>query len=65
MTSRFHPPHLHLSSHLHMPAHTHLPTWRPRRLHLSEGARDSLWLFAALGILIVVAAAVQWLFSMV
>ncbi|MGC1305316.1 MAG: hypothetical protein WA840_23340 [Caulobacteraceae bacterium] len=45
----YHPPRLHFRVHP----------------HLSQGARDSLWLFVALAIMIVVATAIQVLFSMV
>jgi hypothetical protein len=55
-----HSSHSHLPFHLHMPAHFHAPAVP----HVGQGIRDSLWLFAALGILLGVAAAVQGLFSM-
>lgn len=52
-------------AHYHLPHIQHLPHISFRvHPHLSQGARDSLWLFAALAIMIVVAAGVQWLFSM-
>ncbi len=55
-----HSSHPHLPFHLHGPTHFHAPA----RLHISQGIRDSLWLFVALGIMLSVAAVVQWLFSM-
>jgi hypothetical protein len=53
--------HPHLPFHLHVPTHFHAPA----PLRIGQGMRDSLWLFAALGIMLGVAAVVQWLFSMV
>lgn len=59
--ARYHSTRPHLPFHFHAPTHFHAPAhWR-----LGEGVRDTLWLFAALAIMLSVAAAVQWLFSMV